>query len=128
MLHDASRETFVLTCSDRFGNYGIVGFAVVLRQQRRLVDLMFSCRIQGKRVEHAFLVYLLRRFGVGRGGDFSVSFRPTRKNAASSRVFADVGFETGGESEGVVSMVFRSGWDIPDEGIITFEEPAGERG
>jgi FkbH-like protein len=47
----------VVSCSDRFGDYGIVGFALLRCKNNTLevVDMMFSCRVQGKKVEHSFL-------------------------------------------------------------------------
>ena len=62
-------ETYVIDCSDRFGDYGIVGFGVVDIRVPLLLDLMFSCRIQGKRVEHAVLSFLLKRFVSGKKQD-----------------------------------------------------------
>jgi FkbH-like protein len=126
ILASGSSDTYVLRCWDRFGNYGIVGFSVVQKDQPRLLDLMFSCRIQGKRVEHAFLAFLLHHYRDGRGQDFFANYRKTPKNAPSGRVFEEVGFEIVSETEGVTSMVFKSGQEIPDDGIITVvEEDAG---
>ena len=51
-----------LVASDRFGSYGVIGFSIVDRREPRMTDLMFSCRVQSKRVEHAFLAYLLGKY------------------------------------------------------------------
>ena len=53
LLADPDIDTYVLDCEDRFGAYGIIGFSTVRRQQNCMTDLMFSCRIQAKRVEHS---------------------------------------------------------------------------
>jgi len=111
-------ETYVIDCSDRFGNYGIVGFAVVDIRVPRLLDLMFSCRIQGKRVEHAVLSFLLERFVSGKKQDFYANYRKTSKNAESGRVFEEAGFECVRDNEGVLSLVFRHGHEIFDDKII----------
>src|SRR5579872_1236333 len=55
LLSSKDEDSFVLSCEDRFGSYGVIGFSVVERREPRMRDLMFSCRIQSKRVEHAFL-------------------------------------------------------------------------
>ena len=60
-------DTYVISCRDRFGSYGIVGFSIVDAREPRMTDLMFSCRIQAKRVEHAFLTFLLKKY-VSAGG------------------------------------------------------------
>lgn len=120
MLSEAS-ETFVIRCTDKFGSYGIVGFAVVDPQEPRLLDLMFSCRIQGKRVEHAFLSFLLNRFFCSGPLDFFANYRQTAKNSPSGKVFEEMGFEKIEEKDGVSSLVFRKERVVPDDGIIIVE-------
>jgi FkbH-like protein len=111
-------ETYVIEASDRFGNYGIVGFGVVDIRVPRLLDLMFSCRIQGKRVEHAVLSFLVKRFVSGKNQDFYANYRRTSKNGASGKVFEEMGFECVAENEGVASLVFRDGREILDDQVI----------
>lgn len=120
-----SLESYVIACSDRFGAYGIVGFAVVDLRIPRLLDLMFSCRIQGKRAEHAVLSFLLKRFVAGKNQDLYANYRRTPKNAASGRVFDEVGFEHVSEKAGVTSLVFRCGRTIPDDHIIRLTTQGG---
>ena len=111
-------ETYVIDCCDRFGDYGIVGFAVVDIRGPRLLDLMFSCRIQSKRVEHAVLGFLLKRFVHGTKRDFYANYRRTTKNAPSGKVFDEMGFEPVAEDDGVLSLVFKEGREILDDQII----------
>lgn len=115
-------ETYVVDCSDRFGNYGIVGLAVVDSREPRLVDLMFSCRIQSKRVEHAVLSYLLKRFAGERKQDFYANYRKTATNAPAGQVFDELGFECVADNDGVLSLVFKTGREIPDDHIIRITE------
>lgn len=121
ILASPSFETYVINCTDRFGSYGIVGFAVVDLKEPRLLDLMFSCRVQAKRVEHAFLSFLLTRFVQDRKQNFHANFRRTAKNAPSGKVFDQVGFELVSENEGVLSLIFREGREILDDKIITIQ-------
>lgn len=118
IMKSPSFETYVIDCRDRFGEYGIVGFAVVDVREPRLLDLMFSCRIQSKRVEHAVLTFLLRRFVQDKGQDFYANYRKTPKNAPSGKVFDEMGFELVGESDGVLSLAFRTGREILDDQIV----------
>jgi FkbH-like protein len=112
-------ETFVIECSDRFGGYGIVGFAVVDLKAPCLLDLMFSCRVQGKRVEHAVLTFLLERFS-GDGREFYARYRKTTKNTAAGGVFEELGFEkTADEAGGCSVLVFGQGRPILNDGIAT---------
>jgi FkbH-like protein len=124
IARSAVLETYVIACTDRFGSYGIVGFAIVDLRGPRLVDLMFSCRIQGKRVEHAILSHLLERFVEGKHQDFHADYRPTSKNAPAGSVFREMGFETVAESDGVVSLVFKHGRPILDDGVIRIRDAA----
>ena len=52
-----------LRCCDRFGDYGLIGFAVVNDATGLVSELFMSCRVQRKRVEQAFFAAV----GVGMG-------------------------------------------------------------
>lgn len=116
---DVDCETYVIRCDDRFGSYGIVGFAVVERNGPRLVDLMFSCRVQSKRVEHGFLAWLLSTYRATGKRDFLANYRKTAKNAPSGAVFQALGFEEIEESDGVTLLRFPAEREIPDECVVT---------
>lgn len=115
---NAKLDTYVLRCSDRFGSYGIVGFAVMDRDELRLLDLMFSCRIQAKRVDHGFLAWLLRNYLEGQNRDFLVNFRKTSRNEPSGAVFRELGFEEVGINDGVTILKYKGDKIIPDEAIV----------
>jgi FkbH-like protein len=112
-------DTYVLDVEDRFGSYGIVGFAVVDNREPLITDLMFSCRIQSKRVEHAVLAWLIRRYAGTTGTDVWASYRRTDRNAPSGRVFADIGMQEDSVIDGVSRLVFRGDRTVPDDGIVT---------
>jgi FkbH-like protein len=118
ILEASYLSTYVLSCDDRFGSYGIVGFSIVDIREPRMTDLMFSCRVQSKRVEHAFLGHIIRASISERERDFFANYRKTSRNAASGRVFADLGMEELGISDGVTSLVFPRNKEVPDDGII----------
>jgi FkbH-like protein len=121
LMNDEAMETYVLRCSDRFGVYGIVGFSVVELRDARLLDLMFSCRVQSKRVEHAFLAWLLRRHLQSETGRFLANLRKTAKNAPSAAVFGEMGFEEGDTTNGVTTLRYPGDRPVSDDGIITIE-------
>lgn len=118
ILRSPFLETYVIDCTDRFGDYGIVGFGVVDVRQPRLLDLMFSCRVQGKRVEHAVLSFLLRQFKSDKTPVFYANYHKTPRNTPAGKVFEEVGFECLGENEGVLSLEFRYGCEVLDDKII----------
>ena len=129
ILNTPYLDTFVLECQDRFGSYGAVGFSMVDRREPRMTDLAFSCRIQSKRVEHAFLSYLIRRYTSETHRDFYANYRKTPRNAPSGQVFADIGMDEVEVKDGVTSLVFRKERVAPDDNIITliFSDQPGTR-
>jgi FkbH-like protein len=111
-------DTYVLDCRDRFGDYGVVGFCIVDSREPRITDLAFSCRVQSKRVEHALLSFVLRRYREPTVRDVYANYRKTPRNAPSGRVFEDVGFEAAGETDAGSSLIFRQTRAVPDDRII----------
>jgi FkbH-like protein len=118
LLTDPYRDTFVLSCEDRFGSYGVIGFSIVDRREPRMTDLMFSCRIQSKRVEHAFLAFVIRKYMEETGKDFYADYRKTPRNAPTGQVFADLQMEEVENRDGVVLLRFPMRRTVADDGII----------
>jgi FkbH-like protein len=119
IMHRAQMETFVISCEDRFGSYGIVGFGVFDTQNSRLTDLMFSCRIQSKRVEHAFLQTIISRHVAASGTDFYASYRKTPRNAPSGQVFNDLGMSELETIDGTTLLVCRKDNVPPNDNIVS---------
>jgi FkbH-like protein len=118
ILADPCLDTCVLEVEDRFGSYGVVGFSVVDNREPRMTDLMFSCRVQAKRVEHAFLSHILRKYISVTGKDFRANYHKTSRNAPSGKVFSDMQFDELDSADGVTHLVFPNHREIPDDGII----------
>jgi FkbH-like protein len=118
--------TYVLDCEDRFGSYGTVGFCSVNLVQARMTDLMFSCRIQGKRVEHAFVAHLIRKQRQAGAATFLVDYRKTKKNAVPGKVFDDLGFDVVGEGGGLTRLAFPSSKTLVDENVIKIEDETNQ--
>jgi len=119
IIGSSSLDAYVISCEDRFGSYGIVGFSTVDNRVPRLTDLMFSCRIQSKRVEHAFLLYVIRKYTALTGTDFYANYRKTARNSFSGQVFADLSMQEVEVTAGVTSLVFPKHRPLPDEDIVT---------
>ncbi|MFI0428393.1 HAD-IIIC family phosphatase [Mariniflexile sp. HMF6888] len=117
---DADLSSYILRCRDRFGDYGIIGFGIIKKSKNQLIDLMFSCRIQSKRIEHAFLTYILERYL--KLGDFWVTYRHTEKNKFSAQVFNDFGFEIIKTEDSFRELKFSHDKDISNDKIITVIE------
>ena len=119
VLEAPQLDTYVLACEDRFGSYGIVGFGLVDTSVPVLTDLMFSCRIQTKRVEHAFLAYIITRYQRPNQCGFSARYRKTPRNEPSGRVFADLGMEETAVVDETTLLFFPYKREIPKDGLIT---------
>jgi FkbH-like protein len=118
ILSTPELDTYVLDVEDRFGSYGVVGFSIVDNRVPLMTDLMFSCRVQSKRVEHAFLAYIIKKYIAMTGNDFYANYRQTARNAPSGRVFADMLLrETGVDGE-VTRLVFPHVREVPDDKVI----------
>ncbi|MGO8772930.1 MAG: HAD-IIIC family phosphatase [Terracidiphilus sp.] len=118
ILSNPYLDTYVLDVEDRFGAYGVVGFCIVDNRVPLMTDLMFSCRVQSKRVEHAFLAHIIRKYIAITGKDFYANYRKSPRNAPSGRVFADLLLEETGEDDGVSRLMFPNNREVPDDGII----------
>jgi len=115
-------DKYVLSASDRFGDYGIIGFAVVDKRELIITDMLFSCRIQMKRIEHTFLCYLMNKYK-GRGDDrFKVRYSPTKRNSQCAKVFEDLKFQKESSSKDIEIFVFDLENEIPNENLVSVLE------
>ena len=95
ILDDPSLEKYVLYCSDKFGSYGLIGFGIVRQEAGKfeIQDLMLSCRIQGKLIEHAFFDHLEthhNRYSVPR---LRVNFIETKRNQPARQALEAAGLQ-----------------------------------
>jgi FkbH-like protein len=122
ILQSPRLDTYVIKCEDKFGSYGVVGFAIVDREEPRLTDLMFSCRIQAKRVEHAFLAHMIDKYTSTAQPNFYANFRKTPRNEPSGKVFADIGFHESEIVDGVSYVAISRDAVSTDDRIIRIED------
>ncbi|HZQ39265.1 MAG TPA: HAD-IIIC family phosphatase, partial [Rhizomicrobium sp.] len=106
LMADPAMDTFVLACNDKFGDYGIIGFAVLNKEQALIESFFMSCRVQRKRVENAFFQYLAKELGAKGKSSLHVRYRKTAKNNASVQMLKELGFAyaPASEDEGVFSI------------------------
>jgi FkbH-like protein len=94
MLADGDYELYTLAVTDRFGQSGITGVAILRHQGERTVidSLLLSCRVLGRKVEDAFLAFVAER-AVIRGSTTLVGlYEPTAKNVQTASFYPDRGF------------------------------------
>jgi FkbH-like protein len=93
MISQADLTTFVLRCTDKFGAYGIIGFAVVDFTAGFMRDFFMSCRVQRKCVENAFFSMLATDFRARGKPLLSIRFRQTDRNGAAIEMLKGLGFK-----------------------------------
>jgi FkbH-like protein len=117
ILSDNQFDTFRLQCEDKFGDYGTVAFCVVDNHAIKMTDLAFSCRVQSKRVEHAFLNWLIAYYKKKGHNKFFAVYNQTEKNIQSGKVFSDLDFIK--TSENIYEYSLDG--DVTDEGLINIK-------
>ena len=106
LLHAPGNLCLAMECEDRFGSYGIVGFASVVEDagEPMLLDFVMSCRVAQKRVEHSVFGWLARRARERGHRKLLAELRPTSKNKPLLKVFEDMRFSTEKEEAGRVLL------------------------
>ncbi len=94
LLADPEALCVCTSCRDRFGDYGIVGFASLKPSGERLflVDFVMSCRVAQKKVENAWFRWLI---GEARAAGFAkihARYVKTPRNRVLLNAFLEVGF------------------------------------
>jgi FkbH-like protein len=119
-LHtDGQRRGIVMSCRDRFGDYGIVGFVVLDETSRTIEDFFMSCRVQRKKVEQALMSHL-RDAVEGDGKLLRVHYKRSKRNAPALEVLSEMRFERieGDEEE----AIFLAPPEIEDRDIVSLKD------
>ncbi len=95
ILNNPEIEKYVLYCSDKFGAYGLIGFGMARQtgQDLEIQDLMLSCRVQGKLVEHAFFTHLEWHHNPKDAVRLRVNFTETKRNQPARQVLESTAFQ-----------------------------------
>lgn len=88
----SGRRAFVIHATDRFGSYGLIGFAVFEIERNLIIDLMFSCRVQGKLVDDAFVSWLAETELGREPGVLRARYKANKKNAPARQLLERLGF------------------------------------
>ncbi len=97
---EAGCARLTLRCADRYGDYGLIGFADLDLGAGELTAFFMSCRVQRKRVEHAVFAHLAALLRAAGRERFKARFQATERNAAAVRLLEELGFAREGESGG----------------------------
>lgn len=94
LIRSNEHEVVCLTVADRFGDFGLVGVAILWFDNKvaEFDTLLLSCRILGRNVESVFLVECIN-YIYGRGIDrVKGTYIPSLKNAQTKLFYSHVGF------------------------------------
>jgi len=94
-IKDDKYIVYNLELIDKFGSNGIVGLIIVsLDDKQAFIDtFLMSCRIIGRRVEDAFMGFVLRDLKKKGIKKVFGEYIPTKKNKLVSDVYEKLGFE-----------------------------------
>ncbi len=93
-----------LRVTDRFGDEGWVGLALIERdgERARVDSFLMSCRVIGRKIEHAFLAALLGELKASGVRRLEAAYRPTPRNSLCEGFWLEARFERIGEKEGEI--------------------------
>lgn len=92
-----------LSVHDRFGDSGLTGVAIVEKRMDkwRIDSFLLSCRVLGRKVEDAFLAFVIDQARSAGAKSLVGEFIPTKKNVPAKRFYPDHGFIQVSDSNGI---------------------------
>jgi FkbH-like protein len=97
-LRDATDiATVAMRASDRYGDYGLIGFVEADLAAGHVRQFFMSCRVQKKRVEEAFFEWLRARMRARGATLIRVDYSPSDRNAAAKAMLERLGFRSDGD-------------------------------
>jgi FkbH-like protein len=102
VLAEPALNKYVLSCSDKFGVYGVIGFCMTRNcgDDLQIDDLMLSCRVQGKLIEQTFFSHLETYHNPNGAKQLYVKFRQTNRNQPARQALEAARFKKREGSEG----------------------------
>ena len=115
-------------CHDRFGDYGIVGFASVLISEEgvALKDFVLSCRVAQKKVESAWFKWLIDASRAAGHRKISASYVKTPRNSVLLNALLEVGFVESRKNESGSTLELDCGTIPPACDIVAVTAPSLE--
>jgi FkbH-like protein len=121
-MQDPACYTQFMRLQDRFGDSGVTGAMVAVREGEtlRIVNWLMSCRVLGRRIENLMLASLMQH--ARRTGAAAVigEYLPTAKNGQTAELFDRFGFERIEEREDG-GRLYRAAVPAEDEPVTWCE-------
>lgn len=102
-------KIWCISVADKFGDNGITG-EIIVRTDGDVAEIdtfLLSCRILGKKIEHAFINAVLNKLKTQGIRHVKASFIPTAKNSQVAGFFDSLGFSLVKEQDGNKKYLFE---------------------
>lgn len=96
-LEDRKYKVFAFKVNDKFGDYGVVGLAILelneLKNTAIINSFLMSCRIIGRNIEHAFFDFLVEKLRFQNINSIEATYIKSPKNEMVANFYENIGFE-----------------------------------
>ena len=93
-IDDENSFVLTLSLSDKYGEYGITGLAIITQYSKWVIDtFLLSCRILGRSAENALMSEVISLARSKRATEIFGSFIKTKKNIVAEDAFERLGFK-----------------------------------
>ena len=118
-----SYDCYVLNSSDKFGDYGIVGFLIVENKGEKNVvtDFVISCRVANKKIEPSVINYLAKKYG----GEIAFNYKKTLRNGPMFNIIKELGMQK--ESVSQDTETYKCKYDPKFHNIVTINDLKGNK-
>lgn len=129
LLSDGEALSVAMACEDRFGDYGIVGFASIDTSGVNPVvrDFVLSCRVAQKHVEHAFYGWLGNRMKQQGSTRLVVELIKSARNGPLVSVFKEMPFIAVDAEGDSLSLCLDLDTGVLSDGVVTVDDSAFDR-
>lgn len=99
IVSNSTYDTYVLNSSDRFGDYGIVGFIIIEKRTdgNYITDFVISCRVANKKIEPSLINYLSLLYG----GKVYFNYKKTNLNGPMFKVIEELDMKLISDMNGI---------------------------
>lgn len=126
---DSPLTGVVMSVSDRFGDYGVVGFVTVDTSTFTVTNFFMSCRAQRKKVEDAFFSTLLESCRRSGFDELLIRYKATPRNGPALEVLRGLGAApvmrgAGGDTDPVHEVMYSmsSSQTLSDADIVSVDD------
>jgi FkbH-like protein len=117
MKGQSPKSPYVLSCADKFGDYGIIGFAIYDPASGNVDNFFMSCRVQNKLVDNAFFGFLSDVARAQGKEQLTVTFKSTGRNEPARIALGAMAFAPLDDSDNGLYAI-RLDQSVPDRQYV----------